>query len=112
VSIDFLFFLNLLITPLFSSLSARGLMESFDHYSIGQSYTDVLLNVFKSSNGKIILSSFEMYNVGLQLYQQTPWMANIAGLPIWTQSGGGLTSNSFAPAVRQRGPILVCASVM
>jgi hypothetical protein len=87
-------------------------MESFDHYSAGQNYTDVVLNVFKPLSGKVVLSSFEMYNVGLQMYQQIPWMANIAGLPIWTQSGGGLTSNSFAPAVRQRGPILVCASVM
>jgi hypothetical protein len=87
-------------------------MESFDHYSAGQNYTGVTLNRYKSSLGRIVLSSFEMFNVGLQSYQQVSWMGNIAGLPIWTESGGGSTTNAFAPAVIQRGPLLVCASVM
>lgn len=87
-------------------------MTSFDHYSSGQNYTDVTLCVYKSPSKKIILSSLEMYNVGLQSYQQVSWMGNIAGLPIWTQSGSGRTTNSFAPAVKQFGSLLVCASVL
>lgn len=87
-------------------------MESFDHYSAGQNYLGVILNRYKSFHGRIVLSSFEMYNVGLQSYQQVSWMANISGLPIWTESGEGSTANAFAPAVIQRGPLLVCASVV
>lgn len=89
---------------------AESLMESYEYYSGGQNYTGVILKGFRSLTGRIILSSFEMYNVGLQSYQQIPWMGNIAGLPIWTQPGGGV--NNFSPAVRQEGPLLVCAYVV
>lgn len=86
-------------------------MESYEYYSEGQNYTGVILNGYKSPTGKIVLSSFEMYNVGLQSYQQIPWMGNIAGLPIWAQSGGG-SINAFSPGIKQEGPLLVCAYVV
>ena len=53
----------------------------------GQNYTDIRLNIFKTPNMKVVLSSFEEFNVNLRSFQQNPWMANIAGAPLWTQSG-------------------------
>jgi hypothetical protein len=88
-------------------------MKSYDHYSAGQNYTDVTLNVYKSNNEKCILSSFENYNVGLQSYQQLPWIANFDGVGIWIQSRTTNTIlqdigiNSTNPAISQSGCVLV-----
>lgn len=62
-------------------------MESYAGLSSGQNYTDIVLNVYKSYNMKAVLSSFEHFNVNLTSFQQNSWMANIAGAPLWTQSG-------------------------
>ena len=62
-------------------------MESYNSLSSGQNYTGIELNIFKSRNGKVVMSSFENFNVNLRSYQQNPWMANIAGAPMWSQSG-------------------------
>lgn len=65
-------------------------MQSYSSLSGGQNYTDIVLNVFKSQNHKVVLSSFEEFNVNLRSFQQNPWMANIAGAPLWSQSGNNL----------------------
>ena len=62
-------------------------MRSYSSLSSGQNYTDIVLNVYKSQNHKVVLSSFESFNVNLRSFQQNPWMANIAGAPLWSQSG-------------------------
>ena len=87
-------------------------MESYSSLSSGQNYTDIVLNVFKSDNKKIVLSSFENFNVNLRSFQQNPWMANIAGVPLWTQSGSLGKKiipciNDFCPSVTQKGNLLL-----
>ena len=66
---------------------AESAMESYVSLAGGQNYTDIRLNIFKTPNMKVVLSSFEEFNVNLRSFQQNPWMANIAGAPLWTQSG-------------------------
>lgn len=89
-------------------------MQSFAHYSCGQMYCGVVLNLYKSPSRAVVLSSFDRFNVGRALYQQVPWMANVAGVPVWAQAGagskGGMT-NTFAPSVVQKGHLLVAAYV-
>ena len=62
-------------------------MDSFAIYAGGQNYSDITLNVYKSPSGKVVMSSFDRYNVNLRSYQQNPWMVNFAGAPLWSQSG-------------------------
>lgn len=62
-------------------------MKSYSSLACGQNYTDIVLNVYKSRNRKVVLSSFENFNVNLRSFQQNPWMANLSGVPLWTQSG-------------------------
>lgn len=87
-------------------------MESYSSLASGQNYTDIVLNVFKSENKKVVLSSFENFNVNLRSFQQNPWMANVAGVPLWTQSGSLGKKiipciNDFCPSVSQKGNILL-----
>jgi len=94
---------------------AKGTMKYYDHYSAGQNYSGITLNVYRTPSRDVLITSFELYNVGLQSYQQNPWMINLDGIPLWAQSGGGLGANclnSYCPAVSQNGNILVCAYVM
>lgn len=94
---------------------AKAVMSSFEHYSAGQNYTDVVLNVYKTSNRESILSSFEMYNPGLQGYQQLPWIANFNGIGVWSQSYHrviqNIGTNVTNPAIIQRENIAVIAYV-
>jgi hypothetical protein len=57
---------------------AGRMMRYFSHFSGGQNYTDVTLNVFKRQGG-LCLTSFEMFNHGTASVHQLPWMANIGG---------------------------------
>jgi hypothetical protein len=70
--------------------TVESTMESYSSLASGQNYTNIVLNVYKSDNQKIVMSSFENFNVNLRSFQQNPWMANIAGAPLWTQSGARL----------------------
>jgi hypothetical protein len=88
------------------------LSKSLTHFSCGQNYTSIVVNLYKKKN--MCLSSFENYNAGLAGYQQYPWAANFEGVGIWTQSGKGLDcafnmklSNSYMPNVLQRENVLV-----
>ena len=67
--------------------SVESAMQSYSSLASGQNYTDIVLNVYKTYNMKAVLSSFENFNVNLRRFQQNPWLANIAGAPLWTQSG-------------------------
>lgn len=67
--------------------AAESAMQSYSSLSSGQNYTNIVLNVYKSQNHKVVLSSFESFNVNVRSFQQNPWMANIAGAPLWSQSG-------------------------
>ncbi len=64
----------------------------------------------------MMLGSISSYNVGLCGYQQMPWMANISGVGVWSQSGsssGKLAyfdiTNTYSPCVEQLGRLLIAA---
>lgn len=89
-------------------------MEKYTHFSSGQLYTDFDLNVYKEPTRGLVLSSFELFNVHNAGFQQLPWMANVSGIPFWTQSGSGTEGvlgfgmhNTHNPAVQQRHGLLV-----
>ena len=87
------------------------------HWSAGQNYTGIELNLYKAPGG-LILSSFEKYNVGLCGYQQMPWMANVSGVGVWSQSGSATSlgyfevTNIYSPYVSQNKTLLVAAYVV
>lgn len=87
------------------------------HWSKGQNYTGICLNIYKAPGG-LMLSSFEEYNVGLCSYQQIPWMANISGVGMWSGSGNMKNlrqfdvSNLYSPSVSQKNNLLICAYVV
>ena len=66
-------------------------------------------------NEDVILTSFENYNYGKLGAQQFPWVANIGGTPVFTQSGkivaiGNLNEaigNSHLPNITQSGPLML-----
>lgn len=65
---------------------AEAAVARFSHFSHGQCYAGVTLNVYK--HGDACLTSFERYQGGVCGYQQLPWIANCGGVGVWTQSGG------------------------
>ena len=87
------------------------------HWSKGQNYTGINLNLYKAPGG-LMLSSFEAYNVGLCGYQQNPWMANVSGVGVWSGSGKMKKLNIFeianlyGPHVSQKRKLLVAAYVV
>lgn len=108
--------------PLANFLIPDGLFaRQFDYYELfssGQMYTDMDLSVFKDPREGLVLSSFELYNAHNCGFQQLPWIANVAGLPVWTQSGAGSESiagfgihNTHNPAVQQRRGLLLVSYV-
>ena len=73
------------------------------------------MNVYKRQGG-LCLSSFEDFNVGDAGFQQQPWIANLDGIGVWTESGyvgGGVMNfnmtNSHSPKIVQKGELLVCS---
>jgi hypothetical protein len=86
--------------------TAAAIMSAVSHLSRGQNYTNVRLNVFKSSAKKVVLTSFEEHNVGLMAYQCMAWAAYIGGCGVWTQTGvlnRKCEINTFGPQVTQKG---------
>lgn len=97
-----------------SDLGFQSSMESYDHFSTGQLYTDIQLAVYKKPHHRLIMSSFHLYNPHHVSFQQLPWMVNFDGIPIWSQSGLGSESiagfamtNTHNPAVQQDGDLLL-----
>lgn len=110
---------NVHLWPLAYFTSVRSVASysrSLANWTRGQSYVSITLNVFKKDN--LCMTSFERYNGGTCSYQQLPWMANVSGVPVWTQSGKGSeniggfdVTNTHAPHISQNGPVLVAAYV-
>jgi hypothetical protein len=85
-------------------------MQMADGLSKGQNYTRIFLNVFKSPSRRVVMTSFDNYNVGRQAYQQMCWMINLDGVGIWSQSGivfGVECVNICGPAVVQKDNVLL-----
>lgn len=82
---------NTHLWPLASSWLSDDFFDStmlkYTHFSCGQLYTNMHLNVYKEPAEGLVLTSFEMYNVHNAGFQQLPWIANVCGIPVWTQSG-------------------------
>lgn len=88
------------------------LSHSYEAWTTGQCYVGIRLNVYK--HDELLLTSFEKFNGGTCGYQQLPWIANIDGIGVWTQSGrggenvGGFdVTNTHTPHVSQKGHLLV-----
>jgi hypothetical protein len=64
------------------------LMSNYSHLSCGQSYCGIELTVYKRPGG-LVLSSLQMFNCSRAGFQQLPWIANLDGVAIWSQSGKG-----------------------
>jgi hypothetical protein len=101
---------------LFTEKLLHNTMSNHSHFSLGQCYLDIRLTVFKLP--KLVLSSFELYNPHVCGFQQSPWMANIGGVPVWSRSGLGSESiagfginNTHNPAVQQIADVLVASYV-
>ena len=97
---------------MFGKSITGSVMNHMTHFSSGQVYLDMKLNVYKRPG--LVLSSFELYNPHKCGFQQSPWMANIGGVPVWSRSGRGAESvagfgihNTHNPAVQQRGNVLL-----
>eukprot|EP01039_Chlorochromonas_danica_P010884 gene10884-12098_t len=96
----------------------QGTSETYHMFSLGQQYLGIKLNVFKNPRQGLLLSSFDLYNAHLSGFQQLPWMANISGVPVWTQAGTGKEGimkfglhNTHSPAVQQRDGLLVATYI-
>ena len=90
-------------------------MQQNNHYSKGQNYTKIWLNVYKSPTRKVVMTSFCEYNVGFQAYQQMPWMVNFDGVGIWSQSGkllGHECINVYGPSTKQQSNVLLVVYAM
>ncbi len=101
---------------MFGKSITGSVMNHMTHFSSGQVYLDMKLNVYKRPG--LVLSSFELYNPHKCGFQQSPWMANIGGVPVWSRSGRGAESvagfgihNTHNPAVQQRGNVLLATYV-
>jgi hypothetical protein len=97
-----------------NTFGVESVVSSYPHFAEGQTYCGVTLNVYK--NKGVCLSSFERFNRRRAGFQQLTWMANVGGLPVWSQSGKGSESiskfgifNTHSPCVSQRGRLLVAA---
>ena len=96
-----------------SGLTDR-LSHSYQAWTTGQCYIGIKLNVYK--HDELLLTSFEKFNGGTCGFDQLPWIANIDGIGVWTQSGKGSenvggfdVTNTHTPHVSQKGHILVAA---
>jgi hypothetical protein len=91
-----------------------SIMKDWCTVSMGQAYTGFELKVYKRWAHNLCLSSFIDYNRHKSSFQQLPWMANIAGVGVWAQSGAGSEgflkfgmTNTHNPVVAQNSNILV-----
>lgn len=87
---------------------AKGLISMGKTLALGQNYTNITLNVFKSSSKDVTLTSFEKFNIRLTSYQQNSWVANVGGVGVWSQCGnGGAIFSVYTPSVAQRQNIAI-----
>lgn len=93
-------------------------LEAYRHFSKGQAYTDICFNLYKQPSAGLMLSSFERFSPHLAAFQQLSWMANVAGIPVWSQSGLGSESianfsinNTHNPCCQQRDNVLLVSYV-
>lgn len=109
---------NVHLWPLsFFFWSEASLVRNMKHYELfsrGQLYAGIQLNVFKKPFDGLCMTSFEMFNPHVCSFQQLPWMVNLSGIPIWSQSGGGKENiggfditNTHNPAVKQKKSVLL-----
>lgn len=104
-----------------STWLTERLLKSYSHFSAGQSYTGdrgVVLNVYKRSSHGLLMSSFDRFIGGISGFQQFPWVVNLCGVGLWSQSGKGSEgiggwgiTNTHNPHVTQRGAVLIAAYV-
>ena len=86
-----------------------------EHFLRGQSCLGVSLSTYKLPG--LVLSSFELFHPHYCGFEQLPWCANVAGVPVYSRSGTGAVfkgvnvANTHNPAVLQRGSMLVAAYV-
>ena len=99
--------------------------KAFRHFSKGQVYLNIALNVFKQPRHGLVMSSFELFNPHYCGFQQFPWIINLAGVPIFSRAGQGLVQldlfllnkrqtilkqpsmNTHNPAVQQTGDMML-----
>jgi hypothetical protein len=99
----------------YSCLSLCNGKEQFHHVLKGQSYCGLSMQTYKKPSSGLILSSFKLFQPHTTTsFQQVSWMGNLAGIPIWSQSGRGNEKllgfdvfNTHNPAVLQAKDILL-----
>ena len=94
----------------------RSGAQQLDHLLSGQVYLGITTHFFKRPKHGLILSSFQSFNPHITGYQQIPWFCNLAGIPIWSQSGSGKERvlginvkvfNTHNPAVQQHNDVIL-----
>jgi hypothetical protein len=88
----------------------------FGHWTNGQTHTNLSLSVYKQPG--LVVSSFQRCNEGLASCEQSPWMVNMRGIPVFSRSGPGSTLfhtqccvNFNSPSIQQRGDMLLVSYV-
>jgi hypothetical protein len=66
--------------------------QVFKHFAQGQVYTGIKLKVYKQPKHGLVMTSFQQFNPHYCGYQQLPWMVNVDGVPVYSQSGNGSVS--------------------
>lgn len=102
----------------FTDSALRKTMKCYRHFSSGQKYTGIVLNVYKDASYGLVMTSFQMYNPHYCGFQQMPWMINLGGVPVYSRSGLGSESiagfgihNTHNPAVMQLGSLMLVSYV-
>jgi hypothetical protein len=111
--------LSLLYFPFFTSGMCERTLRSYRQFSTGQLYAGVELNVYKRAEAGLVLTSFNLFNPHASGFQQLPWMANLNGVPVWSQSGSSSAKiagfnmmNVHNPAVQQEQGLLLVSYVV
>ncbi len=102
----------------FSAWFLKRMMGVYVTLSSGQTYADVEMVVYKRPSKGLCLASFQNFNPHRCSFSEQPWMANISGVGIWSQSGSGSESflsfditNTHNPLIRQVGSLMVASYV-
>ena len=96
---------------LFSKSYLGYISNKFDAFTEGSMLCNMKYHIYHHDD--VILTSFENYNYGKLGAQQFPWVANVGGVPVFTQAGeiiavGDLDEaigNSNLPNISQSGPL-------
>jgi hypothetical protein len=93
----------------------RRVLANYATLAEGQVYCGVTLHVYKRPASELLLTSFQDFNAHRASFQQLPWIANVSGVGVWSQSGGGEAFLSFGifnthnPLIRQKGSVLIAS---